>query len=78
MKIKYLLHGAFMTMIYFQFRDKVGVYVIENDFKDVFPEVFYPWKERYRPKDIDETMIECLLSLKKNDKEDIVKRRKLK
>ena len=73
---KTLLKTAFFAMTYIHIREKVNIYWVKNDFKDIFPEVFTPWKERYIKKEDDEELHECILSLRKNPTEDIVERRK--
>ena len=64
-----------LLFVYVNFRRTVKNMWFENDFKDVFPEVFYPYKKRY---EINERPLhEEILNLKYNIKEDIAERRKL-
>lgn len=73
---KMIFKSVFMTMAYIHIREKVNIYWVKNDFKDIFPEVFTPWKERYIKREDDIELHDCILSLRKNPTEDIVERRK--
>lgn len=74
-KYTYIKHSIIITLIYFFIRNKVNIYWINNDFKDIFPEVFYPWRLRYEKSDNTE-LLTCIRSFKYEIKENIVENRK--
>lgn len=78
---KIIINAKYSILIlgiaYIQIRRKTKDLWFDNDFKDIFPEVFSPWTERYKTKDDDISISDCILSLKHKVKEDIAERRKL-
>lgn len=71
----YIKHSIIITLLYFFLRNKVNIYWINNDFKDIFPEVFYPWRLRYERSENND-LFTSISSLKYDIKENIVENRK--
>lgn len=71
---RHKFHFIFMGFLYAGVRRKANDLWFDNDFKDVFPDIFYPYRDRYE--DPKMCIIQELSKQRYNPQEDIVLSRK--
>ena len=62
-----LLQAIALTIFYRAYCEKIKDLVIDNDFFQVFPEIFYPYKNRYIDNSEDNNLLDLIVIFNKEN-----------